>query len=334
MQRILISFAVVLIAVGQARAAELRLRRQCAAHSAVVKLGDVAEIFSDNVYETKKLAAMELFPAPTTSRQRVLRLRELQDLLTLRGVNLAEQQFSGSSRILLTSASEAGADQDQITIAVAKRSQRRVQDAVLQYLRSKAAFQGTPTLQFELLPALARAAANSTGSISISGGSAPWTGIQRFEATIDAPDGPSRWVLQVRVSAPLTYIAALHSLSRGQTIRETDLKEMHEAPRNLQAGTFHAAEDLIGKQTTRAIVEGKIFTSDDVQSPLLIHRGDITTVYARCAGIKVHATARAREDGALGDIVTLETIHDRKTYQARVCGAREAEVFAKAMSAK
>ena len=53
--------------------------------------------------KSETLAAIELFPAPTGGEQRFLRLRELQDLLTARGLNLSEHTLSGASQIAVQS---------------------------------------------------------------------------------------------------------------------------------------------------------------------------------------------------------------------------------------
>ncbi len=110
---------------------------------------------------------------------------------------------------------------------------------------------------------------------------------------------------------------------------------MHGDPRDDdQNGAFHALDEAVGKQTTKAIAEGKILTPDAVQPPLLVRRGDVVTVYARTAGIRIHTTARAKDNGAEGDLVTVESLSDRRSYTARVCGPRETEVFAQAASAE
>jgi len=82
-------------------AAELRLRSQCSPHGPVVTLGDVTDILTADEKQAGRLAAVELFPAPAATRQRILQVRELQDLLLMRGVNLAEHQFSGSSQVVV-----------------------------------------------------------------------------------------------------------------------------------------------------------------------------------------------------------------------------------------
>jgi flagella basal body P-ring formation protein FlgA len=337
MRRIIILLSIVpAFAWQSSTAAELRLRQQCSPRTAVVTLGEVAEIYAADQQQGAKLAAMELFPAPPEGQQRVIRVRELQDLLILRGVNLTEHRFSGSSQVVVTSVNASSpADGDQaLPLSAVKRAQRRIQDAILQYLRVKSASQGPRILQFEPTAALTHAAANTAQAITVSGGTAPWTGNQRFDLTVDASEGPAHFTLDVQVTVPSAVVAASHSLSRGAVIRESDLVLINEMPREGQSGVFHAIEDIVGKETACAIADGKILAPDDVQAPLLVHRGDVVTVYARCAGIRVRTTARAREDGSLGALVTLETMHDRKTYQARVCAVREAEVFAQAVPAK
>ncbi|HTN75865.1 MAG TPA: hypothetical protein VL096_11485, partial [Pirellulaceae bacterium] len=70
------------------RAAEIELKAHCQPAGAMVLLGDVAHVHGAPATETKSLTQLELVPAPSTGRQRSLRLREVQDLLALQGVKL------------------------------------------------------------------------------------------------------------------------------------------------------------------------------------------------------------------------------------------------------
>jgi flagella basal body P-ring formation protein FlgA len=334
MQRIIFLLMIMpALASSATRAAELRFRQQCSPHGSVVTLGDVAEIYSADPQQAGKLAAIELFPAPIAAQQRVLGVREVQDLLSMRGINLTEHRFSGSSQIVLTSASEPARADQPLTPSAAKRAHRRVQDAILQYLQTKAGSGEPRYLQFDAPAALTRAAANPVQPISVSGGEAPWTGSQRFEIKVDSSEGLGPFTLDVQVAVPSSVVAAVHSLSRGAVIREDDLALVRDVPHDSESGVFHSIEEVAGKQTTRSVPDGKIIAPDDLQAPLIVHKGDVVTVYARSAGIRVRTTARARDDGGLGDLVTMETMQDRKPYQARVCGVREAEVLAQVVPA-
>ena len=330
-----IAFAMIVFALpaSGAGAAELRLRQQCSVHGSVVTLADIAEIYSADAEQAKKLAAIELFPAPPASQQRVLGIREVQDMLSVRGINLAEQRFSGSSQIVLTSGAEPARVDQPLTPSASKRAHRRVQEAVLQYLQAKAGSSEPRCLQFEVPSALVRAAANPVQPMTVSGGSAPWTGAQRFEIKVDTSEGLGPVAIDVQVSVPSAVVAAVHSLSRGAVIKESDLTLVRDSSGSDDGGVFHGIEDVVGKQTTRGVPDGKIIGADDLQAPLLVHKGDVVTVYARSVGIRVRTTARARDDGGMGDLVTMETMQDRKPYQARVCGMREAEVLAQVVPA-
>jgi flagella basal body P-ring formation protein FlgA len=335
MRRLIVILIIISGFIGESsRAAELRLRQQCIPPGPVVTLGDVAEIYASDTQQAKKLASMELFPAPPVGQQRTIRVREVQDILTLRGINLTEHQLSGSSQVILTSSGCANDDGDKNAVSsIKKRSQRRLQEVVLQYLKTVTGSDEPRILQFEASGDLARAAASSVKPISISGGIAPWTGTQRFELKIDSPEGVARYPLEVRVSVSEAVVAAVHSLARGAVIRETDLTLVRPTAGDVEEGSFHAVADLVGSQTTRAIPDGKIFTAEDIQTQLIVRRGDVVTVYARGNGIRVRTTARARTDGGLGEMVTIETMHDRNAFQAKVCGPREAEVIAQAVPA-
>jgi flagella basal body P-ring formation protein FlgA len=217
--------------------------------------------------------------------------------------------------------------------SAAKRAQRRIQEAILQHLKAKSGSDESWALQFDVPAALASAAANPARPISISGGSAPWTGTQHLDVKIDSAEGAAAFALDVQVVLPTAVVAAAHSIARGAVIRESDLAIVRDASRQSESGVFHTLEDVAGKQAAHAVPDGKIIAPDDIQTPVLVHKGDVVTVYARSAGIRVRTTARAKEDGGLGELVTMETMQDRKPYQARISGPREAEVLAQAVPA-
>jgi flagellar basal body P-ring formation protein FlgA len=331
---------VLLVAVfaltGSAQSAELRLRQHCTPTSTLVTVGDLAEIFAADAGEAEALKRIDLFPAPACDRPRVLRVRELQDLLALRGVNLAGHRFSGSAQVQIVSENRRAEPPEQpLTELAAKRAQRRVQEAILAYLKIQSPSGRPPVLQFELTAAQQRAAANSSLPITVRGGNPPWDGAQRFEVSIAGGDGREDFPLDVRVRMPSLVVAALHALPRGAIVQAADLTLVHGDPRDeSESGAFRAVEEVVGKQTSKTIVEGKVVTPDAVKAPLMVRRGDVVTVSAKAAGIRIHTTARAKDDGALGDLVAVESLTDRKSFTARVCGPRETEVFAQAARAE
>jgi flagella basal body P-ring formation protein FlgA len=331
----IVLLAVCLGTAISAHSAELRLRQQCSPKNALVKLGDIAEIITTDAKEADALNQIELFPAPASDQPRVLKVRELQDLLALRGLNLANHRFSGSAQVQIAADKKRAASDQPLSEQAVKRAQRRLQEAILKYVQDQSATNQPRTVQFDLTAAQLRAAANASLQISVHGGNAPWTGEQRFVISAETAEGPTSFPLNVRVNVPSSVVAALHALPRGAMIHATDLTLVHGDPRDdSENGAFHTIEEVVGKQATKVIAEGKVLTPDAVQAPLLVHRGDVVTVYSRTAGIRIHTTARAKDDGALGDLVAVESLTNRQAFTARICGPRETEVFAQAASAE
>jgi flagella basal body P-ring formation protein FlgA len=93
--------------------------------------------------------------------------------------------------------------------------------------------------------------------------------------------------------------------------------------------TFQTIDEVVGLETTRAITAGQPFDAKLLRPRLMVHRGDVVTVYARTAGVEVRTFARARDDGSLGDFVSLQRLtKGRQELRARVTGEREVDVLA------
>jgi flagella basal body P-ring formation protein FlgA len=318
-----------------AGAAELRLRAQCAAERPLVRLGDVAEIVGGERAESDALAAVELFPAPAAHEQRSLGVRELQDLLLLRGVNLAQLRFSGSSQVLVLGQAPADAAAGARAAAplpagMVRRAQRRACEAVLKYLGEQASPQKAWDVQVELADDQARLLAESVRPITVSGGQSPWTGGQHFTLSVEGPHGPARLVVDARVGIRAPAVVAVNALARGAVIREGDVELQQTASADGGPAALRTVDEAIGRETVRAVAAGKVLTSDALRTPPWVRRGEIVTVYARTAGIQVRTAARARDDGSQGDLVSVQSLLDRSTFYARVSGIREVEVYARA----
>lgn len=329
------------ISLTNAYAAELRLRTQCVVSGPLVKLGDVADIAAADPRQAEALAAIELFPAPAGAEQRFVRVREIQDLLLLHGVNLAEQQFSGSSQVTVTAANSRPVRPQTVrpvSSAEAQRVNRRVAEAVVKYIEQHAATREPWVADVQLSEDRARMLVDPTRPIAVSGGQEPWSGSQRFEITVQSPQGPARFEIEAQIHIPAPVVVAVRSLSRGDVIREGDV-EMQRASSALshrasESPAFHSVEEVLGREIVRAIPAGKAISPDSLRSPLMVRRGDVVTVFANNAGIRVRTNARARDEGGQGELVAVESLLDRSTYYARVSGVREVEVYARSASAE
>ena len=96
---------------------------------------------------------------------------------------------------------------------------------------------------------------------------------------------------------------------------------------NQRGAPMESVDAIAGLETTRTIQAGAVVLSDDVRSPLLVKRGEEITVIARGGGIQVRAIARARQDGARGERIAVESLETKERSDAVIIGQREAIVF-------
>jgi flagella basal body P-ring formation protein FlgA len=327
-----------LFAATQASTAEIQLKAQADTTAAVVRLSDVAEIFSNEQQELEQLGSVELFPTPSIGAKRFVRLREIQELLASHGINLTEHTFSGASQVAVATADapkEKKPLSERRTLAPqADRAEKAIEATIVHYLEEQVAeaadWKVSVGLEAEQTGELPQAAK----PVSVQGGASPWIGEQRFDVTFASPQGPRQVSVKAHVSLPPAIVVCRQAVARGTVLCEADVTLQQVDASQVTQELCSALEDVLGKQTTRALQPGQPLVKGDVRSPLLVQRGEVVTIYSRAAGVQIRTAGRARDEGSLGDLVTIESLSDRKTFFARVSGIQEAEVFASAATAQ
>ena len=349
MRSTIIAAAIAIVAsflIVPSQAAEIVIRAKCECSGPVVTLGDIAEINGAEINgaqingaqingagqgANERLAAVDLFPAPPAGRELFLHVREIQDILALRGEDIARHRFSGSSRIAIKRSCgvKQAAYEKPISDATSRSANRRVHDAVLDYLKSSSASTKAWTVDLTLMPEQIRPFLGPVRQIAVGGGKSPWTGPQRFRITVVRQDQPPvEFEVDAQVTLPDSVVVARRAIPRDTILTAADLAICPDVSGGSDIETLSTIEEAVGRQTTRTISVGKVIDKQWIRSPLLVRRGEIVTVTASASGIRVSTNARARGDGSLGELISVESLHDRKTFYARVCGTRETEVFA------
>lgn len=310
------------------QAAEIQLKSECNA-SGLVRLGDVAEIHSHDPAEVRELKDIELFPAPPPGGKSLVRAREVQDLLALRGMNLSQHRLTGSSQTEIRNGVKAAAP---LAASATRRANERVVAAIAACLRRQASKDDAWKIETALDEEQARIIDACKESIQAGGGRPPWTGAQEFTIATPGSQGEPAFTVAATVSAVPRVVVATRAMAPGDIVQRTDVK-LGQARNDATELPFRSLDEVVGQQTKRAIVIGQALNQDDLRSPVLVRRGDAIHVFARSAGIQVTTDARAQEDGGRGDLILVETLATRDRFMARVSGIREAEVFAQAADA-
>ena len=206
----------------------------------------------------------------------------------------------------------------------------RVHTAIQEYLAESTGSKTERTIKFDLTSEQAQALAAADAMLQIDGGESPWTGLQALTLSCRSRDGVTRIPLGVQVMQAPTVVVAIQGLPRGAILQASDVRLQVGQPAEGSVRVYRTLEEVVGKEATRALVEGQILDDQSIRRPILVQRSDMVTVYARTAGLRVRTTARALEAGGEGDLVRVETLADRKPYFARVSGPQEVEVYAHA----
>jgi flagella basal body P-ring formation protein FlgA len=207
----------------------------------------------------------------------------------------------------------------------------QVERALEAYVKAKTGEEGwklNVSLNDEQVASIQELGAN----LSVNGGKSPWEGKQHFLVSNENSQNPPTQVTAYLTSPP-AIVVARHGLPKGVILRADDVKLHRGLSTKGESEVYLTIEEVVGKETTRVIAENQVLDSKLVRPQLLVRRNEIVTLYSRAAGIRVRTTARVRDDGAMGDLVTVESLQDRKPMFARVSGPQEVEIFAQAISA-
>jgi flagella basal body P-ring formation protein FlgA len=335
----------------------IALRPQATPESTIVRLGDVAEVRAENEREVERLSALPLMPAPASGTRRYLRMREVQDLLAAHGEVMSRLNFRGETVIEVVSPAAVSqpANDDEpgvherrqaawqgTTAATDTREERQrpsvsydasrdeLRRIIVEHLTRQAGQVGPWQVELSVMNRYLEMLPSATSPPQCEGGQPPWTGRQRFVISFPTAREKVNFSLSAEVTRPQSVVVAARPIERGAvvTAAHVELQERDSLPsaagRRVPAGSV---ESLLGKEAARTIQAGQVLFDDDVQAPLLVKRGEDMTVYARSGGIQVRTIARARQDGARGELVQVESLDTRERYDAVVVGLREAVVF-------
>ena len=129
----------------------------------------------------------------------------------------------------------------------------------------------------------------------------------------------------------MPVVVATRPVARGSIVTAADVEVRMIEPTARTSGqqaTFDSVEKIIGMEARKPMQAGEIVLADQVQSPVIVKRGELITVGSQSGGIRVRTSGKALQDGAKDELIAVESLESKQRYDARVVGLREAAVFA------
>ena len=302
----------LLLAPTLASAGDVALRPTAAVDTAIVTLGQVADV------DDPALAGVRLGPRATLRivtdelvRSRLLAVGRYDDSLRL----------TGSSRCELTRPTVAAGLPQRSSGQAIRLAKRRLADEVRRRVQAAFPEAGAVSVDIAIADEPAARLADEP-ALRLRGGHADWRLPQAMEAAL--ADGTTVRFLAT-ITPERTLAVASKPLARGEIVQASHLEWRPASELDAAIGVEEPSK-LIGQQIVRGVAAGEVVAASDVRPVLLVRSGDVVSLVVRGEGFRITRTMRARSSGARGDGVTLVSLEGRETLAATVSDYQECEI--------
>lgn len=159
---------------------------------------------------------------------------------------------------------------------------------------------------------------------------APGNGVRSARLTAEVRcqgTQPWRLYLPVRVTSTRPVVVTTRALARDTVLAPGDVRLAQLAPGAAHVGTLADPANAIGRRLRRPVDEGQTITTGLIAAPTLVRRGQQVSVEAKAGSLKVRMAGTALKDGALGDIIDVESSSSGRKVEAVVRSAKSVEVL-------
>lgn len=108
------------------------------------------------------------------------------------------------------------------------------------------------------------------------------------------------------------------SLNRGDIIGPNDITVAHIRSEQVRDGAVTDPYALVGKQARRQIKEGEPVLASQLQSPMLVQRGDEVVIFYALRTMNLTAKGKAMDAGGQGDVIRILNTASNRTLMAKV----------------
>ena len=320
-------FSVLLLTswVLPARSANILLREQATHSGAVVFLGDVADISAATEAEVHDLATTPLMAAPAPGTQEFLHVARVLELLESRGIDVSSLSVAGARTVEIGKEFQAAnpVAVESVRQLTPIELEKAIVEAITIHLIDRTGHRDWQ-VQVNLNASELRDLAKLGTDLAATAGKSPWTGMQKFQ--IAGIDDAKPVLVLAKIDRLQNVVVAVRRIDRGSLIGAADVEVRLEAA-NVPTTAATNVDTVIGKEAVRAIDANAILQESQLRNPLQVQRGETVKVFARTGGITVSTFAIVQQNGAIGDLVQVQTLDKKERFAARVSGWKQLEVL-------
>jgi flagella basal body P-ring formation protein FlgA len=145
----------------------------------------------------------------------------------------------------------------------------------------------------------------------------------RFIATLIVPGDSTnaqRFRLTGRVHRLINIPTLSRNFKRNDVIKKNDIEWIKVRSHKLRNGVLQDDEEIVGMAAKRRITSNTPLTSNHLQRPKLVNKGDLVTVSLTSLGLQLTTRGRAQDSGSKGDIIRIKNNKSKKIIEAKVFG--------------
>ena len=281
-----------------------------------VLLGDIASI-SALVPEGEELARalsrIDLGPAPEAGRQVSLRRAQLEQRLVASRLNLSEAAWTLPVELRLTGRGQ------ELNEAALRQALEKYLAATEPYRSGHFELAG---VTFGSLPGL------PPGQVSYrfvpQSSSNPTYLSGAFFFSVDGKEA-GRARVSAQIDLTIEALVATRSLAKGHILDEADLS-LTMVPYSQAKGALTDPAQAIGSTLKTNLTAGDPVKDRNLTKSIMVKRGEVVTIIAQQGGLTVTAAGQARQDGSLGDTISIMNLASKKTVTGRVIGPAQVEI--------
>jgi len=322
-----------------AEAGTVRLWPSAVVVDSSIRLADLCELRDFEPARGRQLAELVIGHAPPPGGSRVIHLEMIRSALGAGGANMATITLRGSTRCAVTRPSPIAEAEptsqaastfrpdaetgDVPRVPTPPEGPRTLRQAVIDQINEALArYGGRAEVVFDRTSTQALDLSGPTYSFNVRRrGSSP-LGLVQLEVDVISERGTLQTVPVVaQVSLVRPALVARRSINQGAVIQpqEVDLVPLTFS-RTDNLGIGDTAQ-VIGQRAKRFIAAGTLIDLSLIESVPLVTRGQLVTLTSVAGAVRVVTTAKALEDGLLGETIAVRAADDRRVeFDAVVVG--------------
>lgn len=344
---VLLALAAAALA-SSANAESVRLWPSAVIVEDTIRLSDVCELRGFDRGDERTFAELTITSAPPPGGSRVIHLSMIRGALVAGGANMASIVLHGASQCAVRRPSAVAPTEPASGNIIAHQTARRepssggralqrpessplmLRGAVIQHFnREFARYGGTADIVFDHTSPQVLDLAGPTYQFRIRRRSSSSSlGLIQLEIDVVADGQAVQTVpLVVQVSMTRSVVVARRSINQGATIKPREVELVPLSFTRLNKLGMDDVVQVIGQRAKRFIPAGSLLGAGMLEPVPLVTRGQLVLLASVTGAIRVVTTASAREDGLLGETITVRSVENKRVeFDAVVIGPGKVQV--------